>query len=146
MRSQLLATDSSCCSSKAAWVRVRTCAWVRVRVWFWMGVWVPSCGAAPSVAVGLGSSTRAILSYVYLHQNNVPDYGIPFVPATNTALPAIANKQIDAVMLFAPMDGFCAAMKICRVIVDPRKGEGPKEITQLNGASGPMTVRGDFAH
>jgi NitT/TauT family transport system substrate-binding protein len=73
------------------------------------------------------------------------DVTIVPVGAPNTALPAIANKQIDAVMLFAPMDGFCAAMKVCRVIVDPRKGEGPKEITQLNGASGPMTVRGDFA-
>lgn len=73
------------------------------------------------------------------------DVTIVPVGAPNTALPAMANKQIDALMLFAPMDGFCAAMKVCRVIVDPRKGEGPKEITQLNGASGPMTVRGDFA-
>ena len=73
------------------------------------------------------------------------DVTIVPVGAPNTALPAIANKQIDAVMLFAPMDGFCAAMKVCRVIVDPRKGEGPDAITNLNGASGPMTVRGDFA-
>jgi len=49
-------------------------------------------GAAPSVAVGLGSSTRAILSYLYLRQNNQPDYGIPFVPATNTALPDYADQ------------------------------------------------------
>ena len=73
------------------------------------------------------------------------DVTIVPVGAPNTALPAIANKQIDALMLFAPMDGFCAAMKVCRVLVDPRKGEGPKEITQLNGATGPMTVRGEFA-
>jgi NitT/TauT family transport system substrate-binding protein len=73
------------------------------------------------------------------------DVTIVPVGAPNTALPAIANKQIDAVMLFAPMDGFCSAMKVCRVIVDPRKGEGPEAITKLNGASGPMTVRGDFA-
>ncbi len=73
------------------------------------------------------------------------DVTIVPVGAPNTALPAIANKQIDALMLFAPMDGFCAAMKVCRVIVDPRKGEGPKEITLLNGATGPMTVRGEFA-
>ncbi len=73
------------------------------------------------------------------------DVTIVPVGAPNTALPAMANKQIDALMLFAPMDGFCAAMKVCRVIVDPRKGEGPKEITQLNGATGPMTVRGEFA-
>lgn len=67
------------------------------------------------------------------------------VGAPNTALPAIANKQIDALMLFSPMDGFCAAMKVCRVIVDPRKGEGPQEILKLNGAAGPMTVRGEYA-
>ncbi|OYU32687.1 MAG: myristoyl transferase [Comamonadaceae bacterium PBBC2] len=73
------------------------------------------------------------------------DVTIVPVGAPNTALPAIANKQIDALMLFAPMDGFCAAMKVCRVLVDPRKGEGPKEITQLNGAAGPMTVRGEFS-
>ena len=73
------------------------------------------------------------------------DVTIVPVGAPNTALPAIANKQVDAVMLFAPMDGFCAAMKVCRVIVDPRKGEGPDAITKLNGASGPMTVRGEFA-
>ena len=67
------------------------------------------------------------------------------VGAPNTALPAIANKQIDALMLFSPMDGFCAAMKVCRVLVDPRKGEGPQEILKLNGAAGPMTVRAEYA-
>ena len=36
-------------------------------------------GFAPSIAVGLGTTTRAILSYVYMKQNNVPDYGIPFL-------------------------------------------------------------------
>ena len=49
-------------------------------------------GVAPSVAVGLGSRTRAILSYLYLRQNAQPDYGIPFVPATNTVLPAFADQ------------------------------------------------------
>lgn len=73
------------------------------------------------------------------------DVTIVPVGAPNTALPAIANKQIDALMLFAPMDGFCMSMKVCRVIVDPRKGEGPEEITRLNGATGPMTVRSEFA-
>jgi catecholate siderophore receptor len=43
-------------------------------------------GLAPSVAVGLGSSTRAILSYMLLDQDNVPDYGIPFVPAAHVVL------------------------------------------------------------
>ena len=49
-------------------------------------------GFAPSIATGLGSATRAILSYYYLRQNNQPDYGIPFVPATNTVLPAYADQ------------------------------------------------------
>lgn len=40
-------------------------------------------GVAPAAAIGLGSATRAILSYQYLGQDNVPDYGIPYVPATN---------------------------------------------------------------
>ncbi len=43
-------------------------------------------GIAPAVAVGLGSSTRAILTYMLLDQDNVPDYGIPFVPATHNVL------------------------------------------------------------
>jgi catecholate siderophore receptor len=49
-------------------------------------------GVAPSFALGLGSSTRAIVSYLYMRQDNVPDYGIPFVPATNTALPGFADQ------------------------------------------------------
>ena len=43
-------------------------------------------GIAPSIAVGLGTSTRAILSYFRLQQDNQPDYGIPFVPTTNVDL------------------------------------------------------------
>lgn len=49
-------------------------------------------GLAPSVAVGLGSSTRAILSANWVKQDNVPDYGIPFVPATHTGLAAYADQ------------------------------------------------------
>ncbi len=49
-------------------------------------------GIAPSIAVGLGTSTRAILSYYRLQADNLPDYGIPFVPAANTSVPGYANK------------------------------------------------------
>jgi catecholate siderophore receptor len=46
-------------------------------------------GIAPSIAFGLGTDTRFTLSYLHLDQDNVPDYGIPFVPKTsvNPALP-----------------------------------------------------------
>jgi catecholate siderophore receptor len=45
-------------------------------------------GIAPSAAIGLGTRTRAIVSYQYLGQENVPDYGILFVP------PTVTNPQL----------------------------------------------------
>jgi catecholate siderophore receptor len=39
-------------------------------------------GIAGSLAFGLGTDTRATLSYFHLQQDNQPDYGIPWVPAT----------------------------------------------------------------
>jgi catecholate siderophore receptor len=43
-------------------------------------------GAAPSLAFSLGAATRLTLSYFHLQQDNVSDYGIPWVPNTNNAL------------------------------------------------------------
>lgn len=43
-------------------------------------------GVAPSIAFGLGKPTRLTLSYFHLQQNNISDYGIPWVPATNNVL------------------------------------------------------------
>ena len=43
-------------------------------------------GVAPSFTWGLGKPTRATVSYYKLKQNNISDYGIPWVPATNNAL------------------------------------------------------------
>ena len=41
---------------------------------------------APSLAVGVGKPTRLTLSYSHLAQENLPDYGIPWVPPTNVPL------------------------------------------------------------
>jgi catecholate siderophore receptor len=49
-------------------------------------------GFAPSLALGLGTPTRASLSYSHLEQDNVPDYGIPWVPADNEPLADYANQ------------------------------------------------------
>jgi catecholate siderophore receptor len=49
-------------------------------------------GFAPALAVGLGSATRAIATYMLLDQDNVPDYGIPFVPANNVPLAAFRDR------------------------------------------------------
>jgi catecholate siderophore receptor len=43
-------------------------------------------GVAPSVSIGLGTQTRLTLSYFHLQQDNLSDYGIPWVPVTNNVL------------------------------------------------------------
>jgi len=40
-------------------------------------------GIAPSLAFGLDTPLRTTLSYFYLGQDNLPDYGIPWVPTAN---------------------------------------------------------------
>lgn len=49
-------------------------------------------GIAPSLAFGLGSPTRVTFSYYKLRQDNISDYGIPWVPATNNALAAYRDQ------------------------------------------------------
>lgn len=43
-------------------------------------------GVAPSLTFGLGHPTRFTVSYYKLKQDNLSDYGIPWVPATNNVL------------------------------------------------------------
>jgi catecholate siderophore receptor len=40
---------------------------------------------APSLGFGVGTPTRVTLSYQHLHQNNVPDYGLPWGTSTDAA-------------------------------------------------------------
>lgn len=49
-------------------------------------------GLAPSLTYGLGTMTRYTFSYFKLKQNNISDYGIPWVPATNNALFAFRDR------------------------------------------------------
>ncbi len=49
-------------------------------------------GVAPTVAFGLGTPTRVTLSYSHLEQDNQPDYGMPWVPATNVPLSRFADQ------------------------------------------------------
>ena len=46
---------------------------------------------APSLAFGLMGPTRLTLSYQHMSQDNVPDYGLPWVPAAHVPLAAYAN-------------------------------------------------------
>lgn len=49
-------------------------------------------GVAPSFTYGLGTRTRLTVGYFYLEQDNISDYGIPWVPVTNTALIAYRDR------------------------------------------------------
>lgn len=47
---------------------------------------------APTLGFGIGTPTRVTFSFLHMMQENVPDYGIPWVPAnTNAALAAYSN-------------------------------------------------------
>lgn len=49
-------------------------------------------GVAPSVSFGLETPTRVMVSYAHLAQDNVPDYGLPWVPANNIPLAGYADQ------------------------------------------------------
>jgi catecholate siderophore receptor len=49
-------------------------------------------GIAPSLGFGIGTPTRLTLSYLHLAQDNLPEYGLPWVPAnTNPQLEQYSN-------------------------------------------------------
>lgn len=56
-------------------------------------------GAAPTLAIGLGTDTRMILGWFHLGQDNTPDYGLPWIPNTASATLAPYFEQIAPVPL-----------------------------------------------
>jgi catecholate siderophore receptor len=53
-------------------------------------------GVSPALGFGVGTATRASFLYSHLDQDNLPDYGIPWVPAT------AAGGPLDAYVGMAP--------------------------------------------
>ncbi|MGE0862835.1 MAG: TonB-dependent receptor [Vicinamibacterales bacterium] len=53
-------------------------------------------GVAPAIAFGAGTHTRATFSYYKLQQDNVPDYGIPWIPPTTTNPVLVAHAGSTA--------------------------------------------------
>jgi catecholate siderophore receptor len=49
-------------------------------------------GIAPSLATGLGTRSRFIFSYLHLKQDNIPDYGIPWVTADHNVLSELRDQ------------------------------------------------------
>lgn len=50
-------------------------------------------GFAPSFAVGLGSDTRLTLGYLHQHDENVPEYGLPYFAAYGGLLPGVSRES-----------------------------------------------------
>lgn len=67
------------------------------------------------------------------------------VGAPDTAFPALTRGQVDLIMTFSPSDGMCEVLKACRVVVDPRKGQGPKSLLATRGGAGAMAVKAEWA-
>lgn len=67
------------------------------------------------------------------------------VGAPNTAFPALTKGQVDLIMTFSPSDGMCSVLQACRVVVDPRKGEGPTSMLATRGGAGVMLVKSAWA-
>ncbi len=49
-------------------------------------------GVAPTLTFGIGSKSTLTLGYFHLSQDNITDYGIPWVPNTNNVLVAFRDK------------------------------------------------------
>ena len=49
-------------------------------------------GVAPTFSFGIGKQTFVTIGYFHLQQNNISDYGIPWVPATNNALVSFRDR------------------------------------------------------
>jgi catecholate siderophore receptor len=49
-------------------------------------------GVSPSISFGLGTPTRLTLNYLRVSQDNLSDYGIPWVPATNNVLVGFRDR------------------------------------------------------
>lgn len=73
------------------------------------------------------------------------DFIIVAVGGPDTAYSALQHKQVDALLAFEPVAAFCEVLDTCEVTVDMRKGEGPAELVELNGAAAPNFIRADYA-
>lgn len=52
------------------------------------------CGVAPTLAFGLGTSTRVYLDYLHIKQNNVPDGGVPTLGLPGYGSPDPTRPQL----------------------------------------------------
>lgn len=73
------------------------------------------------------------------------DFTMVAVGGPDTAYSALQHKQVDALLAFEPVAAFCTVLDTCNVAIDMRKGQGPKELIDLNGAAAPNFIRAEYA-
>lgn len=61
-----------------------------------------------------------------------------------TAYPPLVNKQVDVVIAFSPLDGLCEIKKDCDILLDMRKGDGPKIVKDSVGTGVPIWMMGSY--
>ncbi len=83
-------------------------------------------GFAPTMTFGLDSPTLLSIGFFHMQQENMPDFGIPFVPITNTAVPGGVGDHVAPVS-FSNFYGLAN-----------------RDYEKLNANIGSVTLRHDF--
>lgn len=82
---------------------------------------------APSLAIGLGTGTRLILSYTHLQEDNLPAYGLPFVSSSNN-----------------PYGGAAALGKVAPLPYHSFLGLADRDFEKIDNDVGGLRIEHDF--
>ncbi|WP_454831961.1 TonB-dependent receptor [Pseudoxanthomonas wuyuanensis] len=103
-------------------------------------------GFAPSIAFGLGSDTRLTLSYLHQHDNNLPQYGVPYAlndfndgplpgvdPSTYFGYRNTSRQEIDTDALTAVFEADFSPDLSLRSLGRLQRSEQTSSISALQG-------------
>ncbi len=90
---------------------------------------------------GTELQSKALFLGAGLPENAVTYVG---VGSPGTAYPSFLARQIDAAMMFEPFATICRLQGTCVSAVDLAAGEGPSDISSLNGAFETYAARRDY--
>jgi NitT/TauT family transport system substrate-binding protein len=99
------------------------------------------------IGVNIRGSAGEFLFTTMLQDQGLKPSDVTYVAVGvgNTAYQALQTRQVDAVMAFAPMDGFCNVLKTCTIAMSIGDGQGPKEIVATRGNGGMYIASRDYA-
>lgn len=99
------------------------------------------------IGVNIRGSAGEFLFTTMLQDQGLKPSDVTYVAVGvgNTAYQALQTRQVDAVMAFAPMDGFCNVLKTCTIAMTVGDGQGPKDIVATRGNGGMYIASRDYA-